>query len=142
PEPPSDWYDADLAASWSRVFEVRRVVTGALEIERKEGRIGSSLESAPTVYIASEELLKEVEAAFPADLFITSHATLIHGDGPGGSFTLDEVEGVAVVPAKAEGIKCERSWKYFDPDTAKPGHPHITRRDADAVEKWEALQGA
>ncbi len=40
----------------ARCARVRRVVTGALEIERKEGRIGSSLEAAPKVYVADKEL--------------------------------------------------------------------------------------
>ena len=34
---------------------MRRVVTGALEIERKEGKIGSSLEAAPKVYVADKD---------------------------------------------------------------------------------------
>lgn len=142
PDTPEDWKDTELSERWSRIFDVRRVVTGALEIERKNGEIGSSLESAPTVYIASDRMLKDVEAEFPADLFITSDAVLVHGDGPGGAFALEDVEGVSVVHKKADGIKCERSWKYFDPSTAKPDHPHITSRDAEAVEKWLALQGA
>ena len=35
---------------WDKVKRVRRVVTGALEIERAAKRIGSSLEAAPTVH--------------------------------------------------------------------------------------------
>ncbi|HRE21842.1 MAG TPA: isoleucine--tRNA ligase, partial [Rhabdaerophilum sp.] len=47
PEIPAAWRDEALAARWDRVRLVRRVVTGALEIERAQKRIGSSLESAP-----------------------------------------------------------------------------------------------
>jgi isoleucyl-tRNA synthetase len=43
------------------------------------------------------------------------------------------VPGVAVVPARASGIKCARSWKYFDPATAEPGFPEVTPRDAKAL---------
>ena len=39
-----------LADKWSKIGELRRVVTGALEIERAEKRIGSSLQSHPVVY--------------------------------------------------------------------------------------------
>jgi isoleucyl-tRNA synthetase len=52
PEVPAAWRDEALAEKWRKVRAVRRAVTGALEIERKEGRIGSSLEAAPKVYIA------------------------------------------------------------------------------------------
>src|SRR5262249_29991597 len=44
PEVPPEWRDDVLAERWRRVRNVRRVVTGALEIERAHKRIGSSLE--------------------------------------------------------------------------------------------------
>jgi len=138
PETPSDWTDTELAARWEKIFNVRRVVTGALEIERGEKRIGSSLEAAPEVYISDAALLKLVEAEDAADIFITSGATLKRADAPGGAFTLDDVEGVGVVPVLATGVKCARSWKYFDPATADPNYPDITARDAAAVKKLEA----
>lgn len=142
PETPSTWADEELATTWAGIFDVRRVVTGALEVERREKRIGSSLEAAPEVYISSSSLLETVNSEAPADLFITSDAKLILGDGPGGAFVLDDVEGVSVVPTLAKGVKCERSWKYFDPETALPGHPNLTPRDGAAVEKWDAMHVA
>ena len=39
---------------WHKIRQVRRVVTGALEIERAEKRIGSSLQAAPVVFVAEE----------------------------------------------------------------------------------------
>lgn len=133
---PVDWANADLAARWEKIFTVRRVVTGALEIERRDKRIGSSLEAAPEIYLTDEALLKLVEAEDPADLFITSGARLIYGDAPAGAFTLDDVAGVGVVPVRAGGIKCARSWKYFDPETADPDYPDITPRDAAAIKRF------
>ncbi len=52
PEVPAEWLNHELAAKWQLIRSVRRVVTGALEIERREKRIGSSLEAAPKVYIS------------------------------------------------------------------------------------------
>ena len=137
PAVPEDWKDETLAARWTRIFDVRRVVTGALEIERREKRIGSSLEAAPEVYITNTDLLKLVKAEAPEDLFITSAATLKHQDPPAGAFTLDDVEGVGVMPTKAEGVKCARSWKYFDPATALSGFADLTPRDAEAVKHFD-----
>ncbi|MDP3458862.1 MAG: class I tRNA ligase family protein, partial [Hyphomonas sp.] len=51
PETPAAWRDAALAARWEMIFKVRRVVTGALEVERREKRIGASLEAAPEVIV-------------------------------------------------------------------------------------------
>ena len=42
PKIPREWRDDNLAAKWDRVREVRAVVTGALEIERANKKIGSS----------------------------------------------------------------------------------------------------
>jgi isoleucyl-tRNA synthetase len=142
PETPEGWKDEKLAERWAKIFTVRRVVTGALEVERREKRIGASLEAAPVVHIADEELVKAFEGEDPADLFITSGAELVNTlEGKGGGFTLDDTPGVVVYPGKAEGIKCRRSWKYFDPDLADPEFPDITPRDALAVKAWDATHG-
>ena len=53
---PAEWKNEELAAKWRKVRQVRRVITGALEIERREKRIGSSLEAAPVVYVTDAEL--------------------------------------------------------------------------------------
>jgi isoleucyl-tRNA synthetase len=138
PATPEGWKDDELAARWAKIFTVRRVVTGALEVERREKRIGASLEAAPLVHIADEALVEAFKGEDPADLFITSGATLVHtSEGNGGGFTLDDTVGVVVYPEKATGVKCRRSWKYFDPETADPAFPDITPRDALTVKAWD-----
>jgi isoleucyl-tRNA synthetase len=133
PETPENWLDAAHAARWEKIFKVRRVVTGALEIERREKRIGASLEAAPDVHIEDRDLIEAFKGESPADLFITSGATLIEGTGPASAYRLDDTPGVAVEPKTSGGIKCARSWKYFDPASADPAFPDITPRDAAAV---------
>ncbi|WOR16001.1 isoleucine--tRNA ligase [Hyphomonas sp. FCG-A18] len=133
PETPSAWRDGDLAARWDKIFRVRRVVTGAIEIERKEKRIRSSLEAAPQVFITDESLLSVFEGETPEDIFITSQARLVAGDAPADAFRLPEEPAIGVVPGEASGIKCARSWKYFDPETADPAFPDVTARDAAAI---------
>jgi isoleucyl-tRNA synthetase len=56
PELPASWRDDALAEKWRKVRNVRRVVTGAIEIERAQKRIGSSLEAAPVVYVSDPDL--------------------------------------------------------------------------------------
>ena len=72
PAIPCDWRDEALAEKWRKVRAVRRVVTGALEIERKMGRIGSSLEAAPKVYIADRDLRDALAGVDLAEIAITS----------------------------------------------------------------------
>jgi isoleucyl-tRNA synthetase len=141
PEIPSAWrYDA-LAEKWEKIRAVRSVVTGALEIERAQKRIGSSLEAAPVVYVADEELRAALDGVDFAEVCIVSDIEIVAGEGPADAFRLAEAKGVAVVPARASGVKCERSWKYFDPATAEPDFPRVTPRDARALRELEALAG-
>lgn len=133
PETPLDWKDSDLAERWEKIFRVRRVVTGAIEVERREKRIGSSLEAAPKVFIADAELLAAYESEVAEDIFITSQAELVTAEAPDNAFRLPEEASVSVLPGQADGVKCARSWKYFDPATADPEFPDVTPRDAAAI---------
>jgi isoleucyl-tRNA synthetase len=140
PETPAAWRDEALAERWARVRRVRRVVTGALEIERAQKRIGASLEAAPVVYVADEELWRAVQGLDLAEIAITSGLRLVRGEGPADAFRLEDVRGVAVVPARAEGRKCARSWKISPEVGSDPDYPDVTPRDAAALREWDAAR--
>ncbi|MCP5080311.1 MAG: isoleucine--tRNA ligase [Alphaproteobacteria bacterium] len=142
PDVPQAWRDEAVAAKWEKVRQVRRVVTGALEIERREKRIGSSLEAAPEVHISDEALLAALEGLDLAEISITSGATLNAGEGPEGAFRMEEVAGVAVVPAMAEGRKCARSWKVLADVGSDADYPELSARDAAAVREWDQIRAA
>jgi len=132
-EAPESWLDPELAERWSKIRRVRRVVTGALELERAGKRIGSSLEAAPTVFISDPDLHAALSGLDLAEISITSGIAIVAGEGPEDAFRLVDVPGVAVVSTRAPGVKCARSWKYFDPATADPAYPEVTARDAKAL---------
>jgi isoleucyl-tRNA synthetase len=138
PEVSSDWKDQELADKWAKVRELRRVVTGALEIERREKRIGSSLEAAPKVYVTNDELLGAMNGIDLADLSITSQAELIKAPAPEGAFVLEDVDGVGVIPALAEGQKCQRSWKILPEVGQDSDYPDLSLRDAAAMRELDA----
>ena len=54
----NEWLNNELFEKWEKIRSVRRVVTGAIELERKEKRIGSSLEAFPNVFISNKEYLE------------------------------------------------------------------------------------
>jgi isoleucyl-tRNA synthetase len=125
------------------VRQVRRVVTGALEIERAKKTIGSSLEAVPVVYIADQSLHEAVLGVDLAEVAITSDLKLASGAAPADAFTLDEVPGVAVVIGKAEDCglrKCARSWRYTDDVGSDPEFPDVSRRDAETLRELQALK--
>jgi len=142
PKVPSAWRDDKLAEKWRKIRTVRRVVTGALEIERAQKRIGSSLEAHPIVHVSNEELYEAVVDCDLAEVCITSAATLVRDDGSASAFRLPDVSGVAVVPNLAEGKKCARSWKILTNIGADPQYPDVSPRDAQALREWEATRKA
>ncbi|HJO75627.1 MAG TPA: isoleucine--tRNA ligase [Rhodospirillales bacterium] len=136
PEIPDAWRDDDLAEKWKTVRDVRRVVTGALEVARAEKKIGSSLQ-ADTVVFADVKHQEAFNGIDLAELFITSAASFGDGDQEPG-FTLDEVPGVQVVWKPAEGEKCERCWKVLPDVGSNADHPTVCGRCADAVGQGSA----
>ncbi len=138
PEIPAEWCNGTLSEKWRKVRELRRVVTGALEVERREKRIGASLEAAPDVFVTNAELAVAMRGVDLAELAITSQASLIEGEGPAAAFRLDDVPGVAVVPKRAEGRKCARSWRVLPEVGSDPEFPDLSLRDAAAVREYDA----
>ena len=131
PETPSEWLNAELAAKWSKLRRARRVVTGALEVQRTEKVIGASLEAAPVVHVDPQtaEILKTV--AFD-DLCITSAISVTTDPAPAEAFRLPEIDGIGVVFEKADGEKCQRCWKIL-PDVGSHSHAATCARCDEAL---------
>jgi len=135
---PGEWRNDDLAAKWKKIRAVRRVVTGAIEIERREKRIGSSLEAAPKVSVTDETLMAAIKGQDMAEICITSDISITSDALSGEVFKLDEVKGVSVIPSLAEGKKCARSWRVLPEVGTDPDYPDLSLRDADAMREIEA----
>jgi isoleucyl-tRNA synthetase len=142
PDVPPSWRDDELAEKWRKVKLVRRVVTGALELERAGKRIGSSLEAAPVVHVSDKDLFAALVDIDLAEICITSAAILREGEGPAHAFRIEDVKGVAVEPLLAEGRKCARSWKVLTNIGADPAYPDVSPRDAQALREWDATRKA
>jgi len=127
PETPAAWRDPALAAKWDRVLDIRRAVLGALEVERRDKRIGAALEAAPVVHVADPALRAALDGVDLADLCIASAARVTDAPAPQGAFSLDDLPGVAVAVRPAEGAKCARCWKVL-PDVGTHAHPGVCAR--------------
>jgi isoleucyl-tRNA synthetase len=139
PEGLENFRDDALAAKWETIRNVRRVVTGALEVERAAKNIGSSLEASPLVYISDRQIFATLFDVDLAEVCITSNAMVTNEDAPASAFRLNDVPGVAVVVEKAQGTKCARSWKILGDVGSDPEYPDVSPRDAKALREWKAL---
>jgi len=133
PEIPADWRRDALADKWHRVRQVRRAVTGALEVARADKRIGAGLQAHPVVHIADDALAEAVADVDLAEVCITSGVTVTRAAAPEGAFTTEDAPGVAVVVQLAEGRKCERCWQVRPEVNSDPRAPETCSRCADAV---------
>jgi isoleucyl-tRNA synthetase len=139
PEGFDKFRDDALAAKWEIIRNVRRVVTGALEVERAAKRIGSSLEASPLVYVSDKNIFNTLFDVDLAEVSITSNAMVTNDAAPADAFKLGDVQGVAVVVEKAQGIKCARSWKILPTVGEDAEYPDVSPRDAQALREWKAL---
>ncbi|SLN72420.1 isoleucine--tRNA ligase [Ruegeria meonggei] len=132
PDTPADWRNAELEAGMAKIRRVRRAVTAALEVQRQDKVIGSSLEAAPIVHVEDGET-RDLLATFDVDdMCITSGLTVTGDPAPAEAFRVPEIEGVAVVFEKAEGEKCQRCWKIL-PDVGRHAHNGVCGRCNDAL---------
>ena len=92
--------------------------------------IGASLEAAPVVRV--DQATADVLATVPlADICITSDIDVQVGPAQERAvtdgFTLDDVPGVQVDFAMAEGEKCDRCWKIL-PDVGQHDNARVCAR--------------
>jgi isoleucyl-tRNA synthetase len=117
--------DEPLAAEWQRLLALRDRANGEIEQGRKQKLFGTSLGARLTVTASGDELalLRRHEADLPT-LFIVSQVTLAEGAAGGET---------AIVAAKADGVKCERCWRFVPSVSSEPGHEGLCDRCVDAL---------
>jgi isoleucyl-tRNA synthetase len=128
----ADWLNPALAAKWEGIRAARRVVTGALEVQRTAKVIGASLEAAPVVHVADTAILVALKSVDFANLCITSGIQLTGDAEPPEAFRLPEVPGIGVVFEPAPGEKCQRCWQIL-PDVGTHQHAGTCKRCNEAL---------
>ena len=135
PDVPAQWRDDALAERWEKIRAARRVVTGAIEVERAAKRIGSALQADPEISVGStfKMALAGIDFAEVANTSSSTVNVIAVGTEVPGAFTLQDVPEVFVVPRQAQGSKCERCWRVL-PEVGKlPAKPGLCRRCTEAV---------
>ncbi len=137
-EVPESWRDDALGAKWAKIRELRSVVTGALELERAQKRLGSSLQASVEIFAAAEFVAALAGVNLP-EICITSAGTIRTGASPEGCFALPDVPGVGVRVILAPGDKCQRCWKVLPEVGTVAAHPDLCHRCAEAVDSLAAV---
>jgi isoleucyl-tRNA synthetase len=133
-ETPADWAAPALIEKWNRIRALRRVVTGALEVVRRDKIIGASLEASPVIYVSEQADAEILQSINLAEVAITSAAHISTREPPPDAFRLPDVPGVAVSFHHAEGDKCARCWMILPEVGKNANHPDLCNRCSEAIQ--------
>ncbi|HZI93257.1 MAG TPA: zinc finger domain-containing protein, partial [Patescibacteria group bacterium] len=119
---------AGMLQEWESLLAVREVVTGALETQRREGKIGGALEASVTLRAAPAvaAMLSRRQDDLPA-LFIVSQVMVEPAPD------LSTPSGVDVAVTTAPGSKCARCWRVLESVGADAELPVLCARCVAAV---------
>jgi isoleucyl-tRNA synthetase len=124
--------DAELAARWAQILEVREVVLRALEEARTAKQIGSSLEAR--VELKLKGPLYATLSKYQEELryvFIVSKVGVAKTDDPASP-------DIGVEVFRAGGQKCERCWNYSERVGEFHRYPTVCERCIEALAEIEA----
>jgi isoleucyl-tRNA synthetase len=129
PEVQPQWQDAALAQRWEQLLEVRVAVQAALENQRRDKVIGSSLEGDVQIQANPEryKLLVGYVKELPT-IFIVSRIELKQVNH------LPQKPDYVAIVSKAKSKKCERCWNYREAVGEDATHPTLCDRCVEAVQ--------
>jgi isoleucyl-tRNA synthetase len=127
----SEYKNAGLAERWEPILKVRKEVTKAIEIERKNKTIGHSLEASVTLGLPADLLqrLEPFRDALPY-LFIVSSVTVSTFDRVAAGY---EGDGIRVKVEMSKAPRCERCWVHDPTVGASHDEPGLCKRCLDAL---------
>lgn len=127
----AEWKNDKVAEKFQELRKIRKILTGAIELERAAKTIGSSLQSKVVLYINSEwgQKLDNIDWS---ELAIASQVFIVHSQVPTNAYTVDDLKGVGAVVELADGNKCERCWKIL-PEVGKQTHSDLCKRCDEAI---------
>ena len=120
---PTDWQDEALAAKWERIRDIRRDITAELEVKRRDGEIGSSLQAAVELSLTPEDANLLTLAEWAEISIVSQVAVNTASDAP------------TARARPAPGTKCVRCWRVLEEVGKQHGHPLLCARCAEAVER-------
>ncbi|MFN2378557.1 MAG: isoleucine--tRNA ligase [Candidatus Binatia bacterium] len=118
------WKNDELLGRWERLWEIRGLVTKAIEEHRRDGRLGQSLEARVAIAASGRDatILGAVGERGLCEMFIVSQVDLVAGEGE-----------TVVTIEKARGGKCARCWNFSEAVGTVAGHAELCDRCHEVV---------
>ena len=128
PKVNDSWKNSEIFSKWEHLKLIRKAVNGAIEIERKNKLLGSSLEASVEIYFKDKDGINKINVNDLENICIVSKLSITQANNVEDYFQLNELADVGIKIKKVSGEKCNRCWKYFD----KLNH-NICQRCNDAI---------
>ena len=135
-----EFLDPELAKKWETIIAVRKETAKALELARKEKKIGHSLDASVTLSVPSG-LFRELEPYRDQlrSIFIVSSVDLLEEAESANGIESETVPGLKIGVSSSGAPKCERCWVH-DPSVGEDTqHPTICDRCLGALAEMELI---
>ncbi len=121
--------DSALAERWEMIISVRKEATKALELARKEKKIGHPLDASVTIGVPPElmEVLIPYRDQFRT-ILIVSAADMVEAGQLDDGIESETIPGLKVKVAPSSDQKCERCWIHDTTVGQDSNHPTICKR--------------
>ncbi|MFZ0449379.1 MAG: isoleucine--tRNA ligase [Desulfatiglandaceae bacterium] len=138
--PRNEFRDPELSRRWEDIIGVRKETSRALELARKEKKIGHSLDAAVTLALPPEifDKLSPYKDQFRS-IFIVSSVELLKGGELEGGIDSEMIPGLKIKVTASDAPKCERCWIH-DPTVGDDiGHMTLCKRCLSTLEEMEQV---
>ena len=97
------WIRNDLDYGWNFYKKLKRLINGAIELERKNKTIGSSLEASVVLYINDDKKFNLVNSKTVEQVAIISSIEIKKDNLPDDCYSLDDDKSVGVLVSRVDG---------------------------------------
>lgn len=129
------YIDEALEEKWAKVIKIRDEISKALEMARREKKIGHSLDAHVIVYADQEkyDFLKPLADELKTIMIVSKAELAELTKAPENIFASEELPGLKVGVSQAAGEKCERCWIYSEELGKDEEHPTVCPRCLEAI---------
>ena len=126
-----NWNNKLIKQQWDKIKKIKKAVSTAVEKQRVQKTIKSSLEASPSIYFEDNVFRECIKGLNLEEILITSTVNVVSEKGEG--FEDFESEGIYVKISPDKKVKCERCWKLFEP---KENNGVICTRCSDVINEY------
>lgn len=128
-----EYKNTEILQKMDTLVGIKQDVLKALEVTRKEGKVGKSIEASISIYVKSDSVRSQLKESGSeiSRFFQVSKVTVCDNEDN----SMIKYDYSSVSAQKAEGEKCPRCWNVYDKTMigTDPEHPELCKRCTDVL---------